>query len=49
MAIDSIKFQKFIANVWDNIDKKAILKEFGAKLLKCPEIVKSRSEKKGLR
>jgi len=39
LAVEYIKFQKFEANIFNEEEKKAILTECGAKLLKNPELV----------
>ncbi|MFX1260263.1 MAG: hypothetical protein ACFFAN_20625 [Promethearchaeota archaeon] len=39
LAVDSIKFQRFEAEIWDEAKKKKLLKEFGTKLLKNSKIL----------
>jgi len=39
LAIEYIKFQKFEANIWSEEEKKTLLKEYGNKVMKSPEIV----------
>ncbi len=39
LAVESIKFQRFKANLWSEEEKKTLLTEYGNKLVKNPEIV----------
>ncbi|TFG25396.1 MAG: hypothetical protein EU532_11730, partial [Promethearchaeota archaeon] len=39
LAIEYIKFQRFEANIWSEEEKKTLLKEYGNKVMKSPEIV----------
>ncbi len=39
VAVEYIKFQRFEANLYSDEEKKTILKEYGNKLVKSPEIL----------
>ena len=39
LAIEYVKFQRFEANIWNEEEKKTLLKEYGNNVMKSPEIV----------